>query len=158
MIAVINTETGQIVTVIKEGDRILRKGSLDSASEIERPPDKEPFTKLYQKIMPTLIDTSLTTAEVMTFLYLASNLRYMSNVAKFANGNLITRDTLQNNLSLSERTVKSVISKLIREGLIVEAITLEGRVFVVNPYVVMVGDRVNKTVFDLFRKSKWARW
>jgi hypothetical protein len=47
---------------------------------------------------------------------------------------------------------------LIKEGLIVEVGTIEGKVFVVNPYVVMVGDRVNKTVFDLFRKSKWARW
>jgi hypothetical protein len=42
--------------------------------------------------------------------------------------------------------------------LIIEARTMEGKVFIVNPFVLSVGDKVSKTVYDLFRKSKWARW
>ena len=48
--------------------------------------------------------------------------------------------------------------RLIKLGLIAEASTVEGKVFIVNPFVVTVGDKINKTVYDLFRKSKWARW
>jgi hypothetical protein len=47
---------------------------------------------------------------------------------------------------------------LIKLGLIAEASTVEGKVFIVNPFIVTVGDKINKTVYDLFRKSKWARW
>lgn len=92
------------------------------------------------------------------FLYLGSNLRYVSNVSKYYNGKLITRENLQRDLKLSEITVKRSVLKLIKEGLIIEARTIEGKVFIVNPFVLSVGERVSKTVYDLFRKSRWARW
>jgi biotin operon repressor len=153
-----NTETGEWVTDINDGDKIVRAGSINSARELESAPRGERFSKLYHSIMPLIIETSLTTAEVMLFLFLASHLRFMSNVAKFENGKLITRDSLEAALGLSERTIKSSIYRLIKEGLIVETNTIEGKVFVVNPYVISVGDKLNKTIYDLFRKSKWARW
>jgi biotin operon repressor len=157
-LVLINDETGEVVTTLEIGDSITRKNSIDALLEMERAPKDEYFSKLYHETMPKLIETSLTSAEIMMFLYLGSNLRLMSNVAKYRNGNLITRSVLQEKLNLSERTVKSSIYRLIKEGLIVEANTIEGRVFIVNPYVITVGDRLNKTVYDLFRKSKWARW
>ena len=157
-LVVMNTETGEWVIEIKQGDRIVREGSIDSARQMESAPKGEHFSKLYHAVMPLLIETALTTAEVMLFLFLASHLRFMSNVAKFENGKLVTRDSLEVTLGLSERTIKSSIYRLIKVGLIVETNTIEGKVFVVNPFVISVGDKMNKTIYDLFRKSKWARW
>jgi hypothetical protein len=155
---VINSETGEILTALKDGDRILRATSIASNAEFEVIPVSESFTKLYHKIILTLIECELSASELIVFMHLAVNLRYMSNVAKYHNGKLITRMNLQQDLQLSEPTVKRSVYGLIKAGLIVEASTTEGKVFIVNPYVVMVGDKVNKTIFDLFRKSKWARW
>jgi hypothetical protein len=155
---VINADTGEIMTAIMDGDRILRAKSIEALSELESPPKGETFTKLYHKVVPMLVDCGLSASELVIFMHLAVNLRYVSNVAKYPNGKLITRQNLQADLKICERTLKSSIYKLIKVGLIVEASTVEGKVFIVNPFVVMVGDKVNKTVFDLFRKSKWARW
>lgn len=155
---VIDSETGQIVTELNENDRILRSKSLDYMKECERIPKGETFTKLYHHIIPLMVECNLSASELMLFMHLAVNLRYMSNVAKYSNGRLINRENLQEDLKISERTMKRSIYALIKEGLIIEANTIEGKVFVVNPYVVMVGDTVSRTVFDLFRKSKWARW
>jgi hypothetical protein len=155
---VINPETGEILTVLVDGDRIIRSRSIDALSELENAPKNETFTKLYHKIVPLMVECDLSASELMIFMHLAVNLRYLSNVAKYPNGKLINRNNLQSDLHLSEPTIKRAIYRLVKFGLIVEALTLEGKVFIVNPYVVAVGDKINKTVYDLFRKSKWARW
>jgi biotin operon repressor len=156
--AVVDVETGEITSTLNEGDRIVRAKSIDSYADLVFVPKNEPFTKLYKKIMPKLIECGLTAAEFAIFIHLAGNLRYTSNVAQYENRKFVTRADIQAELLMSERTLKSSISRLRTLGLIVEANTAEGKVFVVNPYVVMVGDRINRTVYDLFRKSKWARW
>lgn len=155
---VIDTETGQIMNELRDGDRIVHATSIEAFREFESAPKGETFTKLYHKVIPLIIDCGLSASELILFMHLAVNLRYLSNVAKYPNGRLITRDNLQNDLKISESTVKRSIYRLIKLGLIAEASTVEGKVFIVNPFVVTVGDKINKTVYDLFRKSKWARW
>jgi len=155
---VIDTETGQIVNELRDGDRIVHATSIEAFREFESAPKGETFTKLYHKVIPLIVDCGLSASELILFMHLAVNLRYLSNVAKYPNGRLITRDNLQNDLKISESTVKRSIYRLIKLGLIAEASTVEGKVFIVNPFVVTVGDKINKTVYDLFRKSKWARW
>ena len=155
---VVETETGAVLTEINPGDRIVRSNSAEALKDLESAPEGETFTKLYHKVVPKLAQCKLSSAEWAIFLYLGTNLRYISNVSKYRNGQLITRDNVQRDLKLPEITVKRSILQLIREGLIVEAKTIEGKVFVINPFVVSVGEKVSKTVYDLFRKSKWARW
>lgn len=155
---VIETKTGEALTEIFPGDRIVRSNSIEALRELESAPEGETFTKLYHKVLPKIAETKLTSAELIIFLFLAVNLRYISNVAKYHNGKMISRENIQHDLKLPEITVKRSILRLIKEGLIIEAKTIEGKVFVVNPFVVSVGQKVSKTVYDLFRKSKWARW
>jgi hypothetical protein len=155
---VIETETGKQLTEIHDGDRIVRGNSIEALKDLESAPEGETFTKLYHKVVPMIAQCKLSSAEWAIFLYLGSNLRYISNVSKYHNGKLITRENLQSDLKMPEITVKRSILKLIREGLIIEARTIEGKVFVVNPFVLSVGGKVSKTVYDLFRRSKWARW
>lgn len=155
---VYETETGEVINEIFDGDRIVRGASVEALKELESAPEGETFTKLYHKVIPLIAQCKLTSTELVVFLYLGSNLRYISNVSKYINGKLITRENLQRDLKLPEVTVKRSILRLVKEGLIIEARTIEGKVFVVNPFVLSVGDKVSKTVYDLFRKSKWARW
>ena len=155
---VLETETGEIVTNLNDGDRILRANSIEAFKKLETPPKGESFSKLYHKVLPKLAQCKLSSAEWAVFLYLGTNLRYISNVAQYRNGRLITRENLSADLKLPEITVKRAVLRLIKEGLIIEARTIEGKVFVINPFVVSVGGKISKTVYDLFRKSKWARW
>jgi hypothetical protein len=155
---IVDTKFMDIVDEIRPGDRIVRAESIESLAQFEKVPSGETFTKLYHKVVPLLVETALSASELVIFLHLAVNLRYVSNVAKYHNGKLITRANIISDLKIPEVTVKRSIYRLIKVGLIVEANTIEGKVFIVNPFVVMVGDKINKTVYDLFRKSKWARW
>lgn len=149
--------TGEIAGEIGSGDRIVRAKSLKLLSETTPAPDAQ-FVKLFREVVSRVVsECSLTAAEFSVFLFLSSNLRYQSNVAKYSNGQLITKDKVEEELGLSRMTVHRATSGLIKHGLVAEAKTEEGRVFVVNPFVCCVGDRINKTTFDLFRSSKWAK-
>ena len=153
-----DTERRKVLGEIYPGDRIVRASSVEALKDLESAPEGETFTKIYHKVLPKLAQCKLSSAEWVVFLYLGANLRYISNVAKYSNGRLITRESLRKDLNFPEITVKRAVLRLINEGLIIEARTMEGKVFVVNPFVLSVGDKVSKTVYDLFRKSKWARW
>lgn len=157
-LGIVNLCTGEVVGKLDYGDRIIKKNSMDFLREQEKAPKSETFTKLYHAIVPVLSECGLTASEFMVFIYLSTNLRYQSNVSKYSNGKLITRHSIETDLSMTDKTVKRTISSLIRHGLIAETSTKEGKVFIVNPFVVCVGDTMSKTVYDLFRKSKWARW
>lgn len=153
-----DTERRKVLGEIYPGDRIVRASSIEALKDLESAPEGETFTKIYHKVLPKLAQCKLSSTEWTVFLYLGANLRYISNVAKYSNGRLITRESLQKDLNFPEITVKRAVLRLISEGLIIEARTMEGKVFIVNPFVLSVGDKVSKTVYDLFRKSKWARW
>jgi hypothetical protein len=153
-----DTERRKVLGEIYPGDRIVRASSVEALKDLESAPKGETFTKIYHKVLPKLAQCKLSSTEWTVFLYLGANLRYISNVAKYSNGRLITRESLRKDLNFPEITVKRAVLRLISEGLIIEARTMEGKVFIVNPFVLSVGDKVSKTVYDLFRKSKWARW
>jgi hypothetical protein len=153
-----DTERRKVLGEIYPGDRIVRASSIEALKDLESAPEGETFTKIYHKVLPKLAQCKLSSTEWTVFLYLGANLRYISNVSKYPNGRLITRESLQKDLNFPEITVKRAVLRLISEGLIIEARTMEGKVFIVNPFVLSVGDKVSKTVYDLFRKSKWARW
>lgn len=158
---VVDLDTGVIIAEYRPGDRIVRKESVDalkSKSDLIETPSGEKFIKLYNGSIVHLIGCKFTSAEYDAILFLATNLRYQSNVAQYFNKKLITRNDLKRELSISDATVKRVISKLIKEGLLVEVQSTAGKVFVLNPYVFHVGDTINKTTHDLFKKTKWARW
>lgn len=158
---IVDLDTGEVITEIMPGDRLLRKTSIDAlkkTSENVDTPTGEKFIKLYNGSVVQLRCCKLSAAEYSVILFLATNLRYQSNIAQYFNKKLITRNDIQRELELSDITVKRVVTKLIKAGLLVEVQSTAGKVFILNPYVFHVGDTINKTVHDLFKKTKWARW
>src|SRR5690606_23335771 len=144
-----DTERRKVLGEIYPGDRIVRASSVEALKDLESAPKGETFTKIYHKVLPKLAQCKISSAEWVVFLYLGANLSYISNVAKYSNGRLITRESLQKDLNFPEITVKRAVLRLINEGLIIEARTMEGKVFIVNPFVLSVGDKVSRTVYDL---------
>jgi hypothetical protein len=66
---------GEILTTMKDGDRITRAASIAAFAELESAPQGETFTKLYHKVIPLLVECNLSAAELMIFMHMAVNLR-----------------------------------------------------------------------------------
>jgi hypothetical protein len=153
-------ENGIVVNTLFEGDRIVRKNSMKHLREEEgkmKLPNDEAFIKVFKDALPQLSSCGLSISESRIFFYLAASIRYESNVAKYDNGKLITRDNLCSDLNMSLSNVQRAIVRLCQRGLIAIAKIDIGKVFIVNPFVVMRGTSIDKTTYDLFKKTRWAR-
>lgn len=153
---VVEKESGEVVAEIGPGDRILRAKSVTYLADTSPAPDGE-FVKLPRSAAKAIRECKLTGADLEVFLHLVAHLRYCSNMAKYPNGRPVTKEALEQDLGLSRVTIYRAIGNLIRHGLVVEAKTQEGKVFVINPYVAHVGDRISNTTYDLFRLTRWAQ-
>lgn len=150
---IIDEETGEIIGELLKGDRIMRKNSIEHLNNKEKI-EMEDFVKYNSGLTAKLNSYKLSSAEILIFLMLAENIKYKSQIAKHKNGKMITRDDLVDMLGFTYQTVKTSISKLIKCGLIVEAKTQFGRVFIINPYVVIKGNEVDKFSAELFKSPK----
>lgn len=157
---VIDSDTGEILTALESGDRIVRANSVKHMNDTMKIPREERFTKMYIESVNILNNSKLSAADYHILLYLASHLKFQSNVAKYDNGRLITRASLTNDIKLSEETIKRSIRFLIKEGILCEIDSKVGKVFVMNPFIFNVGDVISKTVYDMFKATKWVagRW
>ena len=152
-------DDGEIVGELGEGDRIIRKNSLDHlrAEESKISLSGDAFVKMFNSALPQLSSCGLSIAESRIFFYLLENVRYESNVSKYDNGKLITRENLCQDLEIHKSNVSRCITGLCNRGLIAIAKIDIGKVFIVNPFVAMRGNSIDKTTYDLFKKTRWAK-
>lgn len=153
-------EDGVIVGQLEEGDRIVKKKTLDKLRAEDGKltlPKGENFIKVFQDALPQLASCGLSTMESQVFFFLIKNLRYESNAATYSNGKLITRENLCEDLGTNTTSIQKAIARLISKSLIAEVKIDLGKVFIVNPFVAMVGNKLEKTSYDLFKHTKWFR-
>jgi len=65
---VIDSETGEVMTELYNGDRIVRASSVEAIHELESAPKGETFTKLYHKIVPFMVECELSASELRLLL------------------------------------------------------------------------------------------
>lgn len=152
---IIDQDTGVVVGRLEEGDRIVRKESVEHLNKFDQV-EYPQYSKLRKMTSRVLNVCNLSGAETIIFLTLAEAADYKTQIAKHDNGKMITRDALKDILDMNYQTVKRSISKLIKHGLIVEANTEFGRVFIVNPFLICKGNKTYKTVTELFKEKKWS--
>ena len=152
----INAETGEIKTEVFEGDRILRDKSFDFLSNTVEVGKNDYFVKTFVGVLPKVLDV-LTPTECKMLLTLLKYLSKDSGVLNHSNGVPVTKEHLlkayKSSIATAERAIKGLCDKDI-----IQAIKRpQGRILLVNPYVVMNGRRVSQTCYDVFYKSVWAK-
>ena len=153
---VINAETGDIIGYIGDGDRIVRLESMESASsksDMVELNKGEAFVKVYIKAIPELMAAGLKGAEYMAVLQL---LPYGSGlVASF--GKPMGISDFAGAFGCKERYAASLVKKLVDKKVLARTRAGEEVKYFANPYIFMRGQKINKTLQTMFRKSPWAR-
>lgn len=154
---IMDVETGEIIGELNEGDRIIRgKSTLKLQTTIGVNSDTE-FIKLYKNSIKMLAnECDLTKEEYRLCLNLLDYIRYESGVVAYENGKLLTRDDMQRLFNIKERTLDRAIDGLTENKIIAKVKCGKEINFLVNPYIFMRGTRINKTLYDIFKKSKWC--
>lgn len=160
MLCQIDNDTGEIKELPKGSTVLTPKAKEEIAKKknmIAVPKKGEGFVKIFQEALPQLSSCGLSTLESSAFFYLVSNLRYGSNAATYPSGKLITRENLCDDMGSNKTSIQKAVARLIGKGLIAETKIDIGKVFIVNPFVVTIGNRVDQTSYNLFKHTRWYR-
>lgn len=148
--------TGEVLGEIYEGDRILRKRSeeyLKSTVEILK---DEPYTKIFSRVMFRLAST-LTGAELQMTYFLMQYISYASGILMHSNGKPVTRHFIARETGMSERTVDRILQGLKEKQVIGKHVNGRDVHYTVNPWIFMRGNRINRTLYEFFKNSRWAK-
>lgn len=161
MKVILDTETGEILDELKNGDRIRRKSQDEyckNKEELIDMNDNGSFIKLFNKTMAMLGNEKLTANEYLVCLRLLDYIEYESGILKYANnGRALKLTDIEGITKLSKSTVIRAMQTLVSKKIYGVHKTGKENCYTVNPFIFMKGRYVNKTLYNFYKKSKWAK-
>ena len=161
MKAVVDTETGEFLDEIKEGDRIRRKSQDDyykRKNELIDMVDNGNFIKIFNKTMAMLGGENLTANEYQICLQLLNYIEYESGIIKYANtGKQLNSQDISDITGICYKGVVRAMQTLVSKKIYGVHKTGKENCYTVNPFIFMKGRYINKTLYDFYKKSKWAK-
>lgn len=152
----LSPETREEIGVMREGDRILRKETDDYLRSTQEILPDEPYIKTFNRIM-FAVSNGLTGAELQMAYAIAPFLSYESGMLKHKNGQPLTRHYIAEYTGLSIQTVDRILQGLKEKQVIGRNVVGREVQYFMNPWIFMRGKRVNNTLHDMFKNSRWAK-
>ena len=156
---VIDGCTGGVITELVSGDRIIKKAVMERLADDDKRMafTNGQFGKAYNSAIEKLAKLNLSQSEYRVVLLMVTLVRPSSGLVAYGNYKPVTLDWLAGELDISDKTMKRTIKRLISLGVICEAHALKDILYFFNPYIYQKGRYINKTLFEMFKKSEWAR-
>jgi hypothetical protein len=150
-------EDGERERELNPGDRIMTAKSFEFLNETMELQKSEQFVKTFLKSLGVLVKEQLTGAEYSIVVTGINYLRYVSGVIAFENGKALNKYNFMEFTSLSESSVEKALAGLVEKKIFSKNKTGHDIQYFVNPFIFMRGERINKTLYVMFKNSKWAR-
>ena len=160
--SVVDEETGEIISEIYEGDKIVRQQQDEyKQTHYIGFKKKEAFVKVFTNPITTLFK-ELPTKEYAVAMVLMPFISYNDGILRYE-GKMIDGKTISEILDENYDTFKRTISSLIKKGVLAR-ITRDSDTYankkkkclVVNPYIFLRGQDIEKDIVELFKDTKWA--
>jgi hypothetical protein len=150
---VVDRSTGEIVDCIKKGDYIRRKETTDYLNETVLINEHRQFTKLFLDIR--YIAKDLRGASLAVAIVLQSYIRYTSNIVSYSNGKPIMNEDIIEITNYSKPTITKCMDELVSNKVFARVMVGHYYQYYANPYIFCRGQRVNKTLVDMFKNYKY---
>ena len=155
MLTVIN-ENGEIVGNIKDGDRIIRYSSIKSYNNIvDSIISSGYFIKVYCHALDKLVKEDLNSSDFKVLLVCLKCYNYNTGLISNARGKELSANDFVDCSFLKRSAVYKSLNNLVSKGIIAKVKTLKNIKYYGNPFIFMKGKKINKTLYDMFKKTKW---
>ena len=159
--AVIN-EYGEILNEIYEGDKIVRQEQNEyKKTHIIGFKKKEAFVKVFTNPITALFK-ELPTKEFAVTMALMPFISYNDGILRY-NNKIVDGKTISDILGENYETFKRIITSLIKKDILKRVerpsdtyANKTKKCLVVNPYIFLRGQDIEKEIVSLFSGSKWA--
>lgn len=157
VVSKIVSNDGEITNEIYEGDRIIRKETIDYFNETIEIGKGEKFYKVWECAKVELDDELLTGSQWRLLNMMGHYIQYQTCLLTFSNGVPLTLEHISQIMNMPERTTFRAIEGLVKKKIIGKFKIGHEIKYYMNPFIYMKGKRVNKTLISMFGKSKWAQ-
>lgn len=153
---IIDGDSGEVKRELNGDYRIISIKQDEFLKETMEFNKDEKFIKKFSRTSLKLYK-SLNNAELLILEIMLQYLRYTSGVVAFENGIHITKHHLSEMSEYSVRNVERLIKGLIDKQVIARCRTGNDIMYYINPFLYVKGERINKTLFEIFKNTKWAK-
>ncbi len=154
---IIDIATGKPTRDIFEGEtvRIYREKTKKLPDNIVELNKEEQFIKVYTRTLFEL-SKNLSGTESQFINYLIQYVRYNTGILAHGNGKHLTRNAMSRETGLSKKTIDRLLFNLCAKEVLGRHKTGRTLTFTVNPFIFMRGQKVNQTLVEFFKNSRWA--
>lgn len=150
MVKKIVNSDGEIVGKIFDGDRIIRKSSIEYLKNTEKSMIDN-FIKISNESIDVLLELNL--SEIKIFLIACKYIRYESGLIAFKNGNPLSYKDFATLLNVHEVTASKKIESLIKKNILCRERNGNKVYYYGNPNIFCKGKRINKELYKKFYKE-----
>lgn len=164
---IVNKETGEVVDELKLGDKVIKKENQEKVKDyfdefdVDFQKEKR-FIKMFDGMND--IRKHLNGNEALVLLGLLDFICYDDCIIRkggHGNGKKLTIKELSDEMEINYNTFRGIITSLCKKGVL--GIHKTGnkdtkiltKSIIVNPYILMRGNKINKTVLSLFEDTNW---
>lgn len=155
-------EYGEILNEIYEGDRIVRQEQDEyKRTHVIGFKKKEAFVKVFTNPIITLFK-ELPTKEFAVTMAIMPFISYTDGILRYE-GKIVDGKTISDLLGENYETFKRIITSLIKKDILKRVerpsdtyANKTKKCLVVNPYIFLRGQDIERGIVEIFDKSKWA--
>lgn len=147
---------GFIVGYIGDGDKIIKKSSIDAARNNNVWQPEERFAKAYPTALRKLSKMGCTANEFMVLFLAVSKLSFKSGLLMHSNGSPVTAEWMSGELNMHLTKVYEAIRKLAAKNIIYRGLNNKTKTteYYLNPYYFFKGEKINATLVSMFADPK----
>lgn len=148
----------RVYAELNEGDRIVRKKSIEYLKNTDELQKTEMYVKFFLKSASVLAREKMSSTSMSVCLEMLQYIRYDTGYLAYENGIKLTLEDIKNKCNfISSASVVRAIDELVDKKIFARVKTGKENNYLVNPYIFMRGARVNKTLSKTFETSRWAK-
>lgn len=146
---VVDYDTGEVVTEMHDGDRIVRGSSVEYLQQFREWKIEHFYKGNLSEIKSWMKD--LTPNEKAILFTVSPYVGYEDCCLKHGNGEMVTFDHIVELSGLSRGAVSATINSLIGKDIICRNKNSKERQYFVNPWLFCKGNRINRVLQTMFR-------
>lgn len=150
--AVVDNESGEVLTDLYQGDRILRKRSIEKLKEVRDWKIEHFYKGNLREIAKWMKD--LSTNERAMLFTLTPYMGFDDCCLKKENGEMVTFDFIASISDMGRATVSRTINLLIKKDILYRGKNSKERQYFINPWLFCKGNRINNILQTMFRNYK----
>lgn len=149
---IISSETGEVETELRPGDRIVRFESVDYLQEYAVWKVEHFYKGNLREIKRWMKD--LTPHEKAVLFTVSPYVNFSDCCLKKGDGNMLTFDYIVDLSGLSRSTVSEALNSLIEKDILYRGRNAKERQYFINPWLFCKGNRINNVLKTMFRNYK----